>query len=530
MDTVGLSNGTAAAAFSAMKDVVVGEDMWLTAAVGAAFTVSTSLWMYGVLQRAHKSAGPVIWPVFGSLLEMRRNFHRINDWYLEYFNEKVKTWTLRLPHPFNQTFIATVDPVIVEYILTNIQKYGKGEANTIRLGDFLGSGIFMVDGNAWRRHRKIASTEFSTRKLREHSNSVFRADAIALAKVLQQAMAADKAVEFQMLTHRMTLDSICKVAFGVDLGGISPDLPEVPFAKAFDEAQSLLAKRLVAPLFQLRRALNIGSERRLKTAMVKVNEFINNIILKRREEIAEAQNAGREFEKEDLLSKFMSHAHGSEDCYSDKELRDISLDFLLAGRDTTAATLAWFMYEMCCHPEVAEKIYEEGIEVVGKHADFDSMAEHLTHDNLGRMHYLHAALSESLRLHPPVPRDGKAALVDDILPDGTVVKKGEIVQYVPYAMGRMPFLWGPDVMEIKPERWLRDGVFHNESPFKYTVFQAGPRICLGRDSAFLQLKVTVALLFHFFTFQLVPGQEITYTSTMVMPMKNGVQVTMSPRQ
>lgn len=98
-----------------------------------------------------------------------------------------------------------------------------------------------------------------------------------------------------MLTHRMTLDSICKVAFGVDLGGISPDLPEVPFAKAFDEAQSLLAKRLVAPLFQLRRALNIGSERRLKTAMVKVNEFINNIILKRREEIAEAQNAGREF-------------------------------------------------------------------------------------------------------------------------------------------------------------------------------------------------------------------------------------------
>lgn len=51
------------------------------------------------------------------------------------------------------------------------------------------------------------------------------------------------------------------------------------------------------------------------------------------------------------------------------------------------------------------------------------------------------------------------------------MKKGEIVQYVPYAMGRMPFLWGPDVMEIKPERWLRDGVFHSESPFKYTVFQ-----------------------------------------------------------
>lgn len=109
-------------------------------------------------------------------------------------------------------------------------------------------------------------------------------------------------------------------------------------------------------------------------------------------------------EKEDLLSKFMSHAHGGEDSYNDKELRDVTIDFLLAGRDTTSVTLAWFMYEICCHPEVADKIYEEGIKVVGKHTDFESMAEHLTHDNLGRMHYLHAAISESLRLHPPVPR------------------------------------------------------------------------------------------------------------------------------
>jgi len=68
-------------------------------------------------------------------------------------------------------------------------------------------------------------------------------------------------------------------------------------------------------------------------------------------------------------------------------------------------------------------------------------------------------------------QDGKAAFADDVLPDGTLVKKGEIVQYVPYSMGRMPFLWGSDALEIKPERWLKDGVFRNESPFKFTVFQ-----------------------------------------------------------
>lgn len=56
----------------------------------------------------------------------------------------------------------------------------------------------MSDGEAWRRHRKIASTEFSTRKLREHSNTVFRDDAVMLANILKKAMAADESVEFQV--------------------------------------------------------------------------------------------------------------------------------------------------------------------------------------------------------------------------------------------------------------------------------------------------------------------------------------------
>ena len=106
----------------------------------------------------------------------------------------------------------------------------------------------------------------------------------------------------------------------------------------------------------------------------------------------------------DFLSKFMTHGRGAEDSYSDAELRDMTVDFVLAGRDTTSVTLAWFMYEMCRHPEMVEKIYQEGIDVAGKHIDFESMTDLLTHDNLSRMHYLHAALSESLRLHPPVPR------------------------------------------------------------------------------------------------------------------------------
>ena len=48
------------------------------------------------------------------------------------------------------------------------------------------------------------------------------------------------------------------------------------------------------------------------------------------------------------------------------------------------------------------------------------------------------------------------------------------MNYQPYPMGRMEFLWGADAEEFRPERWLDDdGVFVPESPFKFTAFQVG---------------------------------------------------------
>eukprot|EP01018_Ginkgo_biloba_P028316 Gb_10605 [translate_table: standard] len=58
-------------------------------------------------------------------------------------------------------------------------------------------------------------------------------------------------------------------------------------------------------------------------------------------------------------------------------------------------------------------------------------------EELKQMHYLHAALTQTMSLYPPVPLDKKQATEDLILPDGTPMKKGMSVNYVIYAMGRM---------------------------------------------------------------------------------------------
>ena len=61
--------------------------------------------------------------------------------------------------------------------------------------------------------------------------------------------------------------------------------------------------------------------------------------------------------------------------------------------------------------------------------------------------------------------------------------------YIIYAMGRMERIWGADACQYRPERWLDDeGAFRNESPFKYPAFNAGPRLCLGKEMAYLQVR------------------------------------------
>ena len=92
---------------------------------------------------------------------------------------------------------------------------------------------------------------------------------------------------------------------------------------------------------------------------------------------------------------------------NDRYLRDIILNFMIAGKDTSANTLSWFFYMMCKNPVVQEKIAQEVRDIAGcdtNEASIDDfVANYITDATLEKMHYLHAALTETLRLYPAVP-------------------------------------------------------------------------------------------------------------------------------
>lgn len=105
--------------------------------------------------------------------------------------------------------------------------------------------------------------------------------------------------------------------------------------------------------------------------------------------------------------------------------------------------------------------------------------------------YLQAALLETLRLYPSVPIVGKSVAAIDVMPSGHEVRPRDIVFVSIYSMGRMEAIWGPDCREYRPERWLSEDrrQLRHVAPNKFMAFNSGPRMCIGKNIAIIQMKI-----------------------------------------
>ncbi|KAL7132816.1 hypothetical protein ABFS83_12G100000 [Erythranthe nasuta] len=507
----------------------------------AVFVCMVFSWILIHRMNQRRGKGPKTWPFLGAALEQLINYDRMHDWILNYLSQ---SRTVVVPMPFT-TYTYIADPADVEHVLkTNFSNYPKGDVYHSYMEVLLGDGIFNVDGELWRKQRKTASFEFASKNLRDFSTVVFRDYSLKLSSILSQASINNHQLDMQELLMRMTLDSICKVGFGVEIGTLAPNLPHNEFANAFDTANMTVTLRFIDPFWKLKKFFNVGSEAVLDHNIKTIDDFTYSVIRTRKSEIQEVD--ADEKMKHDILSRFIELSKDPENKMTDKSLRDVVLNFVIAGRDTTATTLSWAIYMVMTHADVAEKLYselrkfeeerakEEGFSSSNNNQEsFDERVSRfaglLSYDSLGKLYYLHAVITETLRLYPAVPQDPKGILEDDILPDGTRVKAGGMVTYVPYSMGRMKYNWGEDAASFKPERWIKDGIFQNASPFKFTAFQAGPRICLGKDSAYLQMKMALAILCRFYEFNLAKGHKVKYRMMTILSMENGLKLTVTKR-
>ncbi|KAG0297640.1 hypothetical protein BGZ96_005517 [Linnemannia gamsii] len=430
-------------------------------------------------------------------------------------------------------------PEHFEHVLKiNFNNYVKGSIFRDQLKDILGRGIFVSDQDDWRFHRKTASNIFTTKLYRQLVAGAFQDTGLDLCSVLDRHRLLQRPLDLQEQFLKLTLDAFGKLTFGLDFNALTCEGPN-EFGDAFDYLTANVDTRTSNPFWFLTDRIIPGKRRKLHDAIGVLDKYGYMAIENRRAE-TEEEKANR---PKDLLDHFINHIADDGTKLTDVELRDVFVNFMIAGRDTTAQGLSWQFYLLMTHPRVMKNLVREVDTVL--QGSYTYTYETMMHE----LPYLKAVFHETLRLYPPVPKNVKMAVEDDVLPGGIQVYRGDVIGISSYCLGRNKAVWGEDAEQFVPERWLVDygslpdastemkanaspfGKFKMESPYKFTSFNAGPRLCLGQTFATLEALVTSCMLLQRYEFKLVPGQApATPKPSATIPMANPLMTIVTTRQ
>ncbi|KAK2049144.1 cytochrome P450 [Colletotrichum somersetense] len=454
-------------------------------------------------------------PLAGNGINFLRNRQKLLDWFTKC--EQIYGYeTLQISVPSLPPGVIISDPRNLDFVFKNEGIFAKGEFFQARSRDLFGNGIINVDGELWRVQRKAGLNFLNTSNLRILTD-------VALPRYLSRSVAyleakADKGVvDLQAVFHEITTQLMGKLAYNMEMHA------EDDFSLAFDYASGATAERFQNPLWFVSELLT-GA--RLRKSISAVKSFGRSIVSNATKDRNSRTTNEKQISK-DTSKDRMDHISGSLiqsllDSIGDEQLvADAALNYLSAGRDTTAQALTWTFYLLMKHPEVVAKVRKEIDQVTEDSQDTleKAISEQGTPTS---MPYTFAVFCEALRIFPPIPFEIKQAVQATTLPDGTFLPQNAVIVWCTWAMNRSRLTWGPDADEFRPERWLVDGKVANKSASEFPVFNGGPRTCLGKKMAEMIAVQVIAMVVGLFDCVRVDDSTRVSKSSLTLPMKDGL--------
>ncbi|KAK4753669.1 hypothetical protein SAY87_001773 [Trapa incisa] len=220
----------------------------------------------------------------------------------------------------------------------------------------------------------------------------------------------------------------------------------------------------------------------------------------------------------DILSYLQVNADDNGKFMPENEVVNNMLNLLFAGHDTSSSTLTLIMKYLAELPGVHEKVLKEQREIAASKAG----GELLNWDDLQRMRYTWNVVSEVLRMTSPVNGSFREALVDIDLEGYTIPKGWKLLWSA--AFTHKDDSLHQKAMEFDESRFEGSG----PPPFSYVPFGGGPRMCLGKEFARMEILVFLHNLVNHFDWELlIPNEKISY-DPMPTPVQ-GLPIRLRPR-
>jgi cytochrome P450 len=364
----------------------------------------------------------------------------------------------------------------------------------------VGKGILLSEGDAHKKKRRMMQPAFHHGRVRGYG-------AVMVEETARfcETLASDTELDLAEEMNRLTLAIAARTLFGSGITARESD--DIAFAlKAFAHWYH----QSTHPLGRLLQLFPTEATVRFRDGKRRLTKVVNRLIAERR----------KSGEGDDILSMlvFAKDEEGEGARFTDEEIHDEAVTLLVAGHETTGATLAWAFHLLARNPEAYERLHREVDEALGDRLP--------TVDDLPKLAYAEGVFAEALRLYPSaltLPRQAKA----DVELAGYTVPKGSIVLCAAHCTHRDPRFY-PEPDAFRPERWI-------ETPRKERVklsffpFGGGARTCIGEAFAWMEGTLVLALLASRFHARERPGLEVVPEALFTQRPKGGLPMTLERR-
>ncbi|KAJ2893698.1 hypothetical protein MKZ38_008322 [Zalerion maritima] len=379
------------------------------------------------------------------------------------------------------------------------------------VAEISGVGLLFSEFDAHKAQRKLLQPCFSPPNLKKLL-PVFREKAAELGDYADKLLGKDekKVLEMYSLHTRATLVVIGLTALGMDLGSLEH---ETRFQEIYDQVfsppgigQLITFINSWVPL----RWMPIKANRDFISAMDELKDMLRQAIRRRKAEVANHKEGV--LMTKDLIG-YMLEQDGADVAFTEDVILGHMLNIVGAGHETTASTLTWGAYELACRPDIQGELRRE-IRMVLDSETGTSYAD------IDRIPKLDNFVKEVLRMYPSVPAHPREAARDVVI-SGVVVPKGTNVMICPAVLNQLPEVWGDDGREFRPSRW--EGMDANSQLALMTFFQ-GPRQCIGKNFAILEMKAILCEMISRFQFESPEGAPTYDNPSMFLRPRNGLRV------
>lgn len=204
---------------------------------------------------------------------------------------------------------------------------------------------------------------------------------------------------------------------------------------------------------------------------------------------------------------------------SPKDLAEEVLGMLIGGHETTAKALTWIWHELHQHPEIEAALHAEVETVTG--------GDPLQLEHLKELKQLSMVIEETMRLHPPFWFENRNTLHEVEL-GGETLPKGTMVVFSRYSLQRHPHHW-KNPSEFRPERFDPSDPENEPSRFASVPFGGGPRVCIGRHFAMMEIQIVVATVLREHRVVVDASDRHEMCARMTMAPKHGLRVRLERR-